>query len=312
MNRPIHSETPLLENAIINQRLGKRILLKMDCYQPSGSFKLRGIGYRCQQAVAEGKTHLVSSSGGNAGYSAAYAGRMLGVSVTVVVPENTPHHARERILGEGAELIVHGAVWDEANALALALVKERDAAFIHPFDHPQIWEGHQSLIAESAQQTRLKPDVVVLSVGGGGLLCGVAAGLHAQGWADVPIIAVETEGAASFAKSVAAGERIRLTEMTSIANTLGALQVSAQSLLWSQQHPILPRLVSDADAVDACLRFADELRVLVEPACGASLSLLYRNANLLDGFETVLMVVCGGIGATIQNLLHAQAQLAPL
>jgi L-serine/L-threonine ammonia-lyase len=190
----LYIQTPVYTNPEIDAALGKTVYFKMECYQPVGSFKARGIGALCREAAVSGKGRLISSSGGNAGYAAAYAGRQLGVDVTVVVPESTSEMARRRIESEGAELIVRGAAWDEANVYAQRLAQEVNGAFIPPFDHPTIWQGNATLVDEAARQCP-KPDAVVLSVGGGGLLCGVVEGLHRNGWADVPVIAVETEGA---------------------------------------------------------------------------------------------------------------------
>lgn len=302
MTKQLHLHTPVMESITINTRVGLHAHLKMECYQPVGSFKIRGIGSLCQGAVEAGKSRLVSSSGGNAGLAAAYAGRQLGVQVTVVVPETTSGTARARITAEGAEVIVHGAVWNEADQRAREIVAAGGAAYIHPFDDPAIWSGHATMIDEAAGQCP-KPDVVVVAVGGAGLMCGVVEGMHRVGWADVPVLAVETEGAASFAESVRAGELRRLPEISSIAKTLGALQVTAQALEWTRKHHIEPVIVSDADAVDACLRFADDLRVIVEPACGAALSLLYRQSAHLRHYRSALVIVCGGAGTTIEQLM---------
>jgi L-serine/L-threonine ammonia-lyase len=309
MKRPtLYIQTPVYTNPEIDSALGKTIYLKMECYQPIGSFKARGIGAICQEAVASGASRLVSSSGGNAGYAAAYAGRQLGVEVTVVVPESTSEMARRRIESEGAELVVRGAAWDEANEYAQHLVGEVGGAFIPPFDHPTIWQGNTTLVDEAAHQIP-RPDAVVLSVGGGGLLCGVLEGLHRNGWADVPVVAVETEGAASLAASLAQGELVTLPAITSIATTLGARQVTAKALEWARLHPIVSHVVTDSDAVRACLWFADKQRVVVEPACGASLSLLIEpHRQVLDRFQSVLVIVCGGAGITIGQLLQWRDQ----
>lgn len=300
----LHIETPTLYHAALSARLGKQIYLKMECYQPVGSFKMRGIGAMCQHAVNEGKTQLVSSSGGNAGYAAAYAGNQLGVPVTVVVPDTTSETAQERMREQNAEVIVHGSVWNDADAYARSLVAQNPAAaYVHPFDHPAIWDGHATMIHE-VHRAMPKPDAVVVAVGGGGLLLGVLQGMHTVGWADVPVLAVETEGAGSFYAAHQAGKRRRLSGITSIAKTLGALEVAPALLTWLPRHPITPVLVSDADAVDACLRFADDARVLVEPACGAALSLMYRHTEALADYDSVLMIVCGGAGVTLAQL-HA-------
>jgi L-serine/L-threonine ammonia-lyase len=298
----LHITTPLYENADLNRRLGKRIFLKMECYQPIGSFKIRGIGALCEQAVASGKTHLISSSGGNAGYAAAYAGKQLGVKVTVVVPETTSETTKQRILAQDAETIVRGAMWAEADAYARELVEATNGAYIHPFDNPVTWTGHATMIDEVVQQSPFKPDVLVVCVGGGGLMSGLIEGLHRNDWHDVPVLALETKGADSFAQSIAADELIRLDKITSIATTLGAAQVTSRAFEWSKQHEIIPIVVTDRDAVNACLRFVDDLRVLVEPSCGATLSLLYDNLHYLDKYESALMIVCGGAGVTIGQL----------
>jgi L-serine/L-threonine ammonia-lyase len=141
------------------------------------------------------------------------------------------------------------------------------------------------------------------------LLCGILEGLHRYGWAEVPVLAVETEGAKSFADSVAAGELVTLPQITSIATTLGAKTVTPKLMEWTTRHDIRPFVVSDKAAVDACLRFADDLRVVVEPACGASLSVLYAHAAVLEAFESVLLVVCGGAGVSMAQLWEWERKL---
>lgn len=284
----------------MSARDGQSVWLKMETMQPPGSFKIRGIGFACEEYVRRGATRFISSSGGNAGIAAAYAGRRLGVPVVVVVPETATERAKELIGRENAQVIVHGASFQEANALAQSMVTGTDA-FIHPFDDPLLWQGHASMIDEVAA-AGMKPDAVVLSVGGGGLLCGVVEGLRRNGWSDVPVVAVETAGADSFAQSLAAGERIELPGISSIATSLGARKVAAQAFAFTQQHPIRGVVVSDADAVKACLRFMDDHRVVVEPACGASLAVAYDAATALGSYSKVLVIVCGGVTSTVGQL----------
>ena len=297
---PLHLPTPLFESGAMSVRDGQQVWLKMESMQPPGSFKIRGIGFACEEYVRRGARRFICSSGGNAGIAAAYAGRRLGVPVVVVVPETTTQRARELIGRENAQVIVHGASFQEANALAQSMVTQTDA-FIHPFDDPLLWQGHASMIDEVAA-SGLKPDAVVLSVGGGGLLCGVVEGLRRNGWNDVPVVAVETVGADSFAQSLAAGERVELAAITSIATSLGARKVAEQAFGLAQQHPVRSVVVSDAAAVRACLRFMDDHRVVVEPACGASLAVAYDAAQPLGECRNVLVIVCGGVTATVDQL----------
>jgi L-serine/L-threonine ammonia-lyase len=296
----MHIETPLLESRSLSTSSGKTVWLKMESSQPPGSFKIRGIGLACEEYARRGATRFISSSGGNAGIAVAYAGRRLRIPVTVVVPETTSEHAKALIRLENGEVIVHGASWQEANGLAQSMVGKQ-TAFIHPFDDPLLWRGHASMIDEVAR-AGVKPDAVVLSVGGGGLLCGVVEGLCRNELENVAVVAVETTGADSFAQSLAAGQRITLPAITSIATSLGARQVCEQAFRLSTLHPVKSAVVSDEAAVLACERFLDEHRVLVEPACGASLALLYEHGAALESFGTLLVVVCGGATATPDQL----------
>lgn len=298
----LHRETPLLESVPLGAASGRRVFLKMENMQPAGSFKLRGIGRVCEEAARAGATRFISPSGGNAGYAAAWAGRELGVCTTVIVPVTTSEEAKNAIAALGAEVVVSGESWKESNELALKMAGEDPKSkYIHAFDDPVMWDGHGTLMDEAAKQGP-KPGAVVLSVGGGGLLCGVVAGMDRNGWGDVPVLACETEGAASFAAAVAAGEIVELEGISSVATSLGARAVAPHALELCRDHRIIPYVVPDEAAVSACGRFLDDHRVLVEPACGVSLSAIYDNTPLLGDAGTVLVVVCGGIGISAAKL----------
>ena len=307
--KPIHVVTPLWESRSLTEATGARVLLKMEALQPIGSFKARGMGFACQVSWKAGARRVVCASGGNAGYAVAYAGHQLSMEVTIVVPKTTPAWLRGLIRGEGAKVVEYGDSWDDAHVYATDLARDEDSAYIHPFDDPRVWSGHASIILEIAD-LGIKPGAIVVSVGGGGLLCGLLEGLHQVGWRDVPVLAVETEGAASFASSVKAGRQITLEKITSVATTLGARTVASEALAWTRRHQITPWVVSDRAAVDACLRFADEHRVLVEPACGAALSAGYGRAQPLEGLEPVVIIVCGGAGVS-RALLEEWNQQVP-
>jgi L-serine/L-threonine ammonia-lyase len=305
--QPLHIVSPIWESPALSAAIGAPVLLKMDALQPATSFKIRGMGRLCQERAAAGARRLVCASGGNAGLATAYAGRQLGLPTTIVVPQRTGAHARALIRREGAELIEHGDAWDEAHAFAQTLL-DAETAYIHPFDDPLVWAGNATIVEELAAQG-VRPGALVVSVGGGGLLCGVVEGLIAQGWHDVPVLAVETEGAASYAAALAAGAPVRLETIRSIAVTLSARQVALRAVELAQTHPIIPWLVSDRAAVDASLQFADDQRILVEPACGAALAAVAQQAAPLVGRDPIVVVVCGGAGVNLELLRQWDAQL---
>jgi L-serine/L-threonine ammonia-lyase len=293
-------KTPLIQSLVLSQLNQCQVWLKMEALQPSASFKQRGISHACQKYFEQGAQRFISSSGGNAGLAVAYTGRQLGVPVTVVVPETTAQRARELIAQQGAEVIVHGASWTEANALAQSLLTQHDV-FIHPFDHPLLWEGIIPMIDEVIADG-VTPDAVVLSVGGGSLLSGVAAGLKKHGLAHIPIYAVETQGTASLHASIVAKQHVELDQVSGIATTLAAKKVCQNAFEVSQELEVRSLVVSDQDTVDACLKFVDDHRILVEPACGATLSVLYDQAIQFKPADQVLVIVCGGAGITLETL----------
>lgn len=304
---PLHIQTPLVESRPLSRSAGRPVWLKLEALQPCGSFKLRGVGHACEIHQARGAQHFVSSSGGNAGLAVAYAGRKLGVPVTVVVPETTTERAKELLILEDAKVVVHGSSWQEANAHAQTLLGPNDA-FIHPFDDPLLWTGHANMIDEVAA-AGFKPDAVVLSVGGGGLLSGVVEGLQRNGWHDVPVLAVETEGAASLHAAIAAGHTVELPGIHSVATSLGAKRVAEQALACTRTHTVLSHLVSDREALEACERLLHDHRLLVEPACGAALALLQR-PEVFEAYGNVLVIVCGGATATLQQIRAWLEQVA--
>ncbi len=299
--KPLHVQTPLLQAPPELFGRGRTVWLKLDALQPSGSFKQRGVGRLVQQRVADGARAVVCASGGNAGMAAALAAAACGVPATIVVPQSTGVPVREAIAARGASVVVHGASWDDAHAHATALANAQGAVYVHPFDDPLLWDGHATLIDEVVREG-VAFDAVVTSVGGGGLLAGIVEGLRRNGLAQVPVIAVETEGAASYAAALAAGEPVTLPAITSIATSLGARRVMPHALDLAKQHPIASVVVSDRQAVQACSRFAETMRVLVEPACGASLAALEARPDLFARFHAPLIEVCGGMGVTPARL----------
>jgi L-serine/L-threonine ammonia-lyase len=300
----LHIETPVFVADPDYSRSALPILLKMDAFQPSGSFKLRGLGLRCERDFAAGIRRFICASGGNAGFAAAYAARELGASMSIVVPESTSPEARDAIRRLGARLDVAGNSFDDAHAHARMLARsDGDASLLHPFDDPVLWEGHATLIDEVVARGH-DFDCVILGVGGGGLMAGVAEGLDRHGLAHIPIIAVETFGADSLALSIEAGHVQTLPAITSIATSLGARAVAEHAFELTTKRPIIPLRVTDRDAVKACLRFADAFRVLVEPACGAALAALNVHPDIFRPFKRPLVEICGGIGVSLDRLTN--------
>ena len=172
--------------------------------------------------------------------------------------------------------------------------------YIHPFDNPVLWSGHGSLMTE-VKASGLKPDRILASVGGGGLVCGIIDGIKQCDWNPIPISSVETQGADSFAKSMYhGGEQIRLDKITSLASSLGSPYICKQLLQYSKEYPFNHHVIKDSQAIKALLNFAEDHHILVEPACSATLALLYDNILSVEKDEIILVVVCGGAAVNYQ------------
>ncbi|KAK9315347.1 tryptophan synthase beta subunit-like PLP-dependent enzyme [Lipomyces starkeyi] len=321
--------TPLVYSQSLSKTTGSStVLLKLEVLQPSGSFKSRGIGHLVRQTLLNSppgtKPHIFTSSGGNAGCAAAHAAQMYGCPCTVVVPSNVAPHMVIRLRDTyGANLIIHGAMWREADTKVRQMIAEhRDGPSLYcsPFDDPLIWEGHSFMVDEVVEQlqeagydkSRLK--AISCSVGGGGLFSGLVAGLkrHYPSPEDQPvIIPVETYGAESLNASLKAGELVTLPAISSIASSLGADRVASKAFDAAKTYPTRPVVVTDAQAVGSCLKILDEHHLFVEPACGAALAPWYYSDKYdlssqlrLDADSVSIIVVCGGSTLTIESMLH--------
>ncbi|XP_060789758.1 serine dehydratase-like [Neoarius graeffei] len=307
-----HINSPLIESFGMSTRLGSPVYLKMESVQPSGSFKIRGIGHLIQQLAGSNSNGVVCSSGGNAGLATAYTARKLNIPATIIVPSSTPKMVVEKLQDHGASVRVVGKVWDEANAEALRLADSENLTLVPPFDHPLIWKGHSSLVHELKAVLPSEPGAVVLSVGGGGLFCGVIQGLDEVGWGHVPILCMETVGADCLNAAIKAGHLITLPDITSEAKCLGAKTVCSQAFEYSKRPNVISELVTDRQALQAVELFLDEERVLVELACAASLAAVYSSViqrlqdegRLCKPLGLLVIIVCGGSSINLAQLQH--------
>jgi L-serine/L-threonine ammonia-lyase len=316
-------ETPLILSSPLTALTGpdRPVYLKLDALQQSGSFKDRGMAHLCHTLQLEGVQKLVSSSGGNAGLAVAVAGKQLGMQVAVVVPVTTKQMVIAKLQGLGADVTVHGDNWNAADVLARQRVQDDPgtAAYISPYDNPLLWTGHSSVIDEIDEQLQLADvaavlSTVVVSVGGGGLICGVLEGLARRGLTGCAVIAAETVGASSFGQAFKKGELVRLSGIDSVATSLGALEVTPAALDRAAKHQqaggvVREAICTDAEAVHACWQFAQDHRLLVEPACGAALAVVYserlREELLKDvGNGPIVIEVCGGSGVSLELLMQ--------
>ncbi|KAI9818094.1 MAG: hypothetical protein M1827_000719 [Pycnora praestabilis] len=323
-------ETPLISSAALSKAAGCKVYLKLENLQPAGSFKSRGIGNYLLERIREHDPtkpiHFYSSSGGNAGLACVTAATTLGHPSTVIVPYITSSLMISKILTAGATHVQrHGNTWFDADThLRTTIISPTDGTdpsgiYVPPFDHPNIWAGNATMVEEIKSQMEErregKPDVIVCSIGGGGLFNGIMLGLDNAGWSsEVQVLALETHGADSLSQALTAGHLITLPGITSIATSLGATRVSQQTFEYGQRPNVRSVVLSDAEAAMGAWRLADDERMLVETACGVSVAVCYdgRLAKLLSskGFRPemkVVVVVCGGMFNLTSSILGRES-----
>ncbi|KAH9869039.1 hypothetical protein J1614_008116 [Plenodomus biglobosus] len=230
---------------------------------------------------------------------------------------STTKYMIDKIRAAGAaQVIQHGNSWVEADGflketvIPEAIAKGEDAIYVPPFDHSRVWDGNATMVQEILEQLGSEgspPDALVCSIGGGGLFCGIMQGLESAGHPNLQVLAVETEGAHSLALSLQEGKLSTLPAITSIATSLGARTVASQAFTYAQRELVRSVVLTDDVAKEGCVRFADDERIMVEPACGVSLALCYqgRLRKLLPNLEEsskVVITVCGGSNVTAKML----------
>ena len=264
------------------------VWLKLEHLQVGGSFKARGMLYRLL-ANPVPDSGVIIASGGNAGIAVAAAAQALGVRCEVFVPEVSPEAKRERLRALGAEVVVTGAAYSEAFDACVARQQATGALQAHAYDQPEVVAGAGTLALEMEEQGGSLPDTVLVSVGGGGLIGGVAAWVESR----AHVVALEPEGAPTLHAARAAGQPVDVDVSGIAADSLGARRIGAIGWAVSQRHVHQSLLLSDG-AIRAAQRWLwKELKLAVEPAAALGLAALQTGAYRPEPKETVALILCG-------------------
>lgn len=284
--------TPLLSSSTLSERTGLRCFLKAENLQKTGSFKVRGALNKVRRLSDEEKSHgLVTVSAGNHAQAVAFAATAEGARCTVVMPEDAPKAKAEASRGYGAEVILHGSVFD-AFEKARALEQEHGYTFVHPYDDPDIIAGQGTCGLEILDDLP-EVDAVAVCVGGGGLIAGIAAAVK-RARPEVRVIGVEPEGAAGLTAALDAGRVVELKDVNTIADGLAAPSTGEHVLEHARELIDQVVLVSDAE-VEEGLRFLLERgKLLAEPAGAAATAALLAGKVSLPRGSHVAITVSGG------------------
>ncbi|MCC7369519.1 MAG: serine/threonine dehydratase [Chloroflexi bacterium] len=294
--RPYIRRTPLLSLAQTTRaRLPWEVVLKLESLQVTGSFKPRGaLNALLTLPRAEIAGGVVTASGGNHGLGVAYAARTLGVPATVYVPKTAPAVKRERIASWGAAVRLVGTEYAEAAEAAHDDAERNGKPYLHAYADPPIVAGQGTVALEFVEDAG-SPwlDYLLVAIGGGGLIAGIATAVSEMPW--LTVVGIEPEGAATLHAAWAAGEPADIRRLDSYASdALGARRVGELNYALARRHVARVELVTDDD-IRAAQRFLwEEVQLVAEPGGAAALAgLLSGKARIPEGAR-IGVLVCGG------------------
>jgi len=284
--------TPLDQSATFSTMCQREIFLKLENLQKTGSFKVRGALNKIQSLDDAAKRRgVVTASAGNHAQGVAYAAQREGVPVTVVMPETASFSKVAATSGYGARVVLAGRDYNESHAHAVQLAQEQHATFVHAFDDRDVIAGQATLGLEVLDQL---PDVdtVVVPVGGGGLLAGIASALRGAG-SHVRLIGVQAAGASSLLPSIRSGHRVELTAVDTIADGLATRMIGALPFEIIRATIDDAVEVDDAAIADAVLLLLERAKTVVEGAGAVGLAACL-SGRLPATASKVAVIITGG------------------
>jgi threonine dehydratase len=266
------------------------VLLKLELLQHTGSFKPRGIFNRILSSREDAKANgVIAASGGNAGLAVAYAAEQLGLHAEIFVPVSASPVKVARLRTLGAVVNVTGAHYADAFATSQERAAATGALVVHAYDQPEVAAG-QGTLARELQDQEPGVDTVLVAVGGGGLIAGVATWLKGR----ARVVAVEPERCPTMARALERGEPVDVEVGGIAVDSLGARRVSEEALLACQRAGAVSVLVSDEAIAAARGLLWDRLRVAAEPGGACAVAALSAGAYRPSPGERVAAIVCGG------------------
>ena len=288
---PYVQRTPLIRSETLSRRLGTNVYLKAEVFQKTGAFKVRGAFNKMLSIPAGARGHgVVAMSGGNHAQAVAYAAHTLGMPALIFMPKTTPANYVDATRGYGAEVSFTPTSLD--GFAAMEEYGTKGWVPVHPFNDPLVMAGQGTAGLEIVDDCPQVTDVVV-SIGGGGLIAGVATAVKERLPA-ARVWGVETEGADCMAQALAANAVVTLPAITSIARTLGAPAASAETLAAVQRYVESVTVVSDKDALASMRFLLERTKLLVEPAGSCTLSAAERLRDRFGPNDHVVLFLCGG------------------
>ncbi|MGQ3328766.1 threonine ammonia-lyase [Halorubrum sp. FL23] len=285
--------TPLERSRSFSEMSGADLHLKLENFQRTGAFKIRGAMNRIATlSDAEREAGVVTASAGNHAQGVALAADRAGVDATVVMPKFAPVSKVKATRGYGASVRLEGIDYDEAQAYAHELEREESRTYVHAFDDPVVMAGQGTLGLEIVDDCP-ELDTVVVPIGGGGLISGVAVAIKEQ-LPDVRVVGVQAEGAASAGESLKTGEVHEIDSVDTIADGIATRSIGEQTLDVMTEYVDEVVTVDDREIALALTLLLERAKTLVEGAGAVALAAVLSEAFEYEEDETIVAALCGG------------------
>ncbi len=290
----VAQESPLEYAANLSARLGNKVLLKREDMQSVFSFKLRGAYNKMAQLAPEIlKKGVIAASAGNHAQGVALAAKKLGTKAIIVMPVTTPQVKIDAVRAREGQVELQGDTYDDACAYAKQLGADKGLTFIHPFDDPDVIAGQGTIGMEILRQYQQPIHAIFIAIGGGGLISGVAAYIKRLR-PQIKIIGVEPVDADAMSQSLAAGKRVRLSQVGLFADGVAVREVGEETFRLCQEYVDEIILVSTDDTCAAIKDVFEDTRSILEPAGAlaiAGIKAYVERENIQD--QTLVAIACG-------------------
>ncbi len=297
-------ESPLPLAPRLSERLGNQIFIKREDLQPIFSFKIRGAYNRIANLTEqERQLGVITASAGNHAQGVALSAKKFGIKALIVMPMITPSIKVQAVKRMGAEVLLHGESYNDAQQKAYDLQKELGMTFVHPYDDPDVIAGQGTVGLEILRQSPVLPDIIFVPVGGGGLISGVAVAVKSL-YPDIKIIGVEPVDAASMKSSLDAGKPVVLASVGTFADGVTTKTVGQETFRIAAQY-VDEVILVDNDSICAAVKdVCDEFRSILEPAGAISIAGLkaYVEREKISGKN--LCAIASGANLNFNRLRH--------
>ena len=301
--RGVSHRTPFSYAPILSEMSGYEVYLKKENLQRTGAFKLRGAFNKISSLVEEGKNGgVVAASAGNHAQGVAFSAKQFGIEATIIMPDSTPLTKIQGVKEFGANVILQGSNYDEAYAYAIKYADKHQKEFVHPFTDDKVMSGQGTVALEMLEEQE-DLDAIIVPVGGGGLIAGIAVATKALN-PNIKVIGVASAGASAMKNSYDSKKAESTKSVRTIADGIAVRDASPITLKYILEHVDALELVCEDEIAEGVLFLLEKQKLLVEGAGAVGVAgLIHNKFNLPKGSKLGIVLSGGNIDVTMLSLI---------